>query len=331
MISVKYKILSVCLLFIVSFGIQSCNKSDENRWYIEVDSSKTKVQSIDISKEYYDPNTNFEEFKQKYAWFQGTVPDDIYVERRTDSLEIALYKEAISKVNVPQLENQLSDLFAHIKHYYPTFHQPKVYLYSSALGMVKEGPVVFMPDMNALFIDVSSFMGEKSKFYDGLEEYYKTSMNPENIIVKATDALISNMVPFDKNNQKFIDLMVYQGKKKVLMDAFLPKVEHRLKMNYSQKQYNWAAANEDNIWNYFVENDLVFSSDPNLVNRFITEGPFSKFYTEVDQKSSPQVGIYIGWQICNAFLAEQSDITLQDFLKMNATDLFNESKYNPNK
>ena len=64
--------------------------------------------------------------------------------------------------------------------------------------------------------------------------------------------------------------------------AFLPDFPDYLKMNYTQKQYEWAIANEANIWNFFVENNLVFSDDTRLGERFIKPGPFSKFYTEID-------------------------------------------------
>jgi hypothetical protein len=75
-------------------------------------------------------------------------------------------------------------------------------------------------------------------------------------------------------------------------------------MNYTQKQYEWATGNEANIWNYFVESNLIFGDDPRLGERFISPGPFSKFYTEIDNESSPQIGIFTGWQICKAYLKE---------------------------
>lgn len=326
----KRNILTFFGLFLMLiFSLQNCQDKNENRWDIAVKPLKSEVKITDISKEYYDTKVDLEDFKKKYDWFQGTVSDEDFAQRRTDSVEVKIYQEAISKINVPKLEEELTNLFAHIQHYYPKFKTPKVYIFSSALQMVKQSPLIYIPQDNFLFIDVSSFMGEESEFYEGLETYYKTTMNPKNIVVKVADIIISNIVPFDKNNQKFIDHILYQGKKKVLLDAFLPKVSEHLKMNYSQAQYNWAVANEENIWNYFVENDLVFSPDPRLVDRFITEGPFSKFYTEIDQKSSPQVGIYIGWRIATAFTKENPEISLQDFLKLNATEIFNQSKYNP--
>ena len=72
-------------------------------------------------------------------------------------------------------------------------------------------------------------------------------------------------------------------------------------MNYTPKQYDWAKENEVNIWNFFVENNLIFSDDIRLSERFIKPAPFSKFYTEIDNESSPQIGIFIGWEICKKF------------------------------
>ena len=100
-------------------------------------------------------------------------------------------------------------------------------------------------------------------------------------------------------------------------------------MNYSETQQGWAEANEANIWNYFVENNMVFSDDPKLYERFLSVAPFSKFYTEIDQKSSPRVGSFIGWRICKAFYAQKPETKLSDFLRMNATEIFNQSNYKP--
>ena len=123
--------------------------------------------------------------------------------------------------------------------------------------------------------------------------------------------------------------IILEGKIKTLQDAFLPNTPDYLKMNYSQTQEEWAEANEANIWNYFVENDLLFSADPNLSERFITPGPFSKFYTEVDRESSPQIAIWTGWQICKHYLKAHPEEKLQVFLKKNATEIFNASDYRP--
>ncbi|MDO5616319.1 MAG: gliding motility protein GldB, partial [Cruoricaptor ignavus] len=102
-----------------------------------------------------------------------------------------------------------------------------------------------------------------------------------------------------------------------------------LKIGYTPQQYDWAKTNEANIWNYFVENDLLFSDDARLQERFIAPGPFSKFYTQIDNESSPQIAIFTGWQICKSFYAKHPKTPLQDFMKMSAEEIFNKAGYKP--
>ena len=172
-------------------------------------------------------------------------------------------------------------------------------------------------------------MGEKSEYYDGIDNYVKKDMNPENVITRVSENIAADFVPVTPDQNKFLDKIVNQGKLLILQDAFLPKTPDQYKIGYSKEQQSWAISNEENIWNYFVENDLLFSDDSNLNERFLNKGPFSKFYTEIDQKSSPRIGTFIGWQICRKYLAEHPEVTLQQFLQKNATEIFNNCDYKP--
>ena len=318
------------LLFSTVFvtGMNSCKKESENIWKVEVKNPVEKIKLIDISKELYDPNISLETFTQKYPFFQGTVPKEDFVERRKDPEEIIIYKDAISKIDVTKLNKELADLFSHIKNYFPEFTEPTVFLYSSALQSAMD-PIFYHAKENMLFIDISAFMGENNPNYKGMEQYFQKSMSSKNILPKVSLTFAEYFVPAIGDSLKFIDQIVYHGKLMTLQDAFLPQEPDALKMNYSPEQYEWAKANEVNIWNYFVENNLVFSDDQRLAERFINPAPFSKFYTEIDNESSPQIGIFSGWQICRKFYKEKPDTKLADFLKMNAQEIFNQSNYKP--
>ena len=320
----KYVLVSAVFLL----GLNSCEKTPENQWKVTLKNPAEKVELSDISKEYYDSKILLEDFTKKYPWFQGTVPDEDFATRRMDEEEIKIYKEAISKIDPVKLNKELSDLFAHVKIYFPGFQTPKVFLYSSALQGMME-PVFFEPRENLVFIDITGFMGDNNPNYKGVETYFQASMNPQNIIPKVSETVAKNFVLPNAKQQKFIDELVYHGKILTLQDAFLPDFPDYLKMNYTQKQYEWAQENEVNIWNFFVENNLVFSDDIRLNERFIKPAPFSKFYTEIDNESSPQVGIFMGWQICKKFYKENPDTPLAAFLQLDAQKIFNDSKYKP--
>ena len=315
---------------IIVFSLSACKKENENRWEVEIKNPVKKVTVTDLSGEFYNSSVSLEDFKKKYPWFQGSVPNEDYDDRRKDTMEVRIYKEAISKIDKKKLDKDLVNLFSHIKNYFPKFQPPHIYLYSSVADPQNiTDPIFIREEENMLFVDITAFMGEGNKNYKGLELYFQKTMNPENLVPKISTFFAARLVPAPVDQQKFLDQMVYQGKIQILQDAFLPNVPEHLKMNYSKEQYDWAMANEANIWNYFVENDLLFSSEPNLSERFITPGPFSKFYTEVDRESSPQIAIWTGWQICKHYLNAHPEEKLPVFLKRNATEIFNGSEYRP--
>lgn len=322
------KIFRIAILSsILVLSLDSCKKEQESQWKVEIEKPAEKVQVVDISKMFYDKNVPLEQFKTSFPWFQGTVSDEDFSKRRTDANEVKIYNEAIHKIDVNKLQTELQELFSHIKYYYPKFTSPKVYLFSSALQMAQD-PIIYDEKSGFLFIDITGFMGDGNVNYKGLEQYFQKSMNPANIVPKVSQIFAENIVTAS-SQQKFVDQLILNGKIMTLQDAFLPNFPDYLKMSYTKKQYDWAVTNEANIWNYFVESNLIFSDDPRLVERFISPGPFSKFYTEIDNESSPQIGIFTGWQICKSYLKQNPETKLLDFLKMDAQTIFNKAGYKP--
>ncbi len=325
------KFFRLFLIFLmVSFTFISCKKEAESRWNIEIKQTEM-VKITDISAEFYNDKVPFQDFKDKFGFFLSPqVPDATYERKRNNALEKRIYKSALSLNKLPQLEKDLAGLFAHIKFYFPKFQQPKVYVFSSATELYEE-PILYLPEQKLLFIDLSAFMGEKSEFYEGIDTYLRREMNPQNVVTRVGETIAGDYVPATPDHQKFLDKMINLGKLLTLQDAFLPEAKDQYKIGYSNQQQSWAISNEENIYNYFVENDILFSDDNGLEERFLNKGPFSKFYTEIDQKSAPKTGAFIGWMMCRKYLEEHPEVSLQKFLQLPATEIFNNSHYKPNK
>lgn len=318
------------VFFLLTFHllITSCNKEEENRWQIELPTSE-KVKVTNISMDFYNEKIPFAQFKEKFGFFLSPqVPDATYEKKRNNPLEKRVYKNAVSLNSIPKIEKDLAKLFSHVKHYFPQFQSPKVYVFSSATELYEE-PILYLPEQQLLFIDLSAFMGEKSEFYEGIEVYLRKDMNPENLLPRIAETLAAEYMIVIPDQQKFLDKIINSGKLLILQDAFLPETNNQFKIGYSKDQMEWSEANEENMYNYFVENDLLFSDDAGLEERFINKGPFSKFYTEIDRKSAPKTGTYIGWQICKAYLKKNPEVTLQHFLQLPALEIFNKSSYKP--
>ena len=124
--------------------------------------------------------------------------------------------------------------------------------------------------------------------------------------------------------------MIFEGKKMYLLDLYLPTISNQEKIGYSSDKFNWAKANEQQIWMYFIDRKILFSTDFNLNARFLENGPFSKFYMEQDNLSPGKIGVWLGWQIVRSFM-EKNDVSLQELLKMNEDEIFKKSNYKPKK
>ncbi len=85
------------------------------------------------------------------------------------------------------------------------------------------------------------------------------------------------------------------------------------------------------IWSYFVDKELLYSTDNSLNTRFIDLAPFSKFYLDIDNKSPGSVGSWLGWQIVRSFMKYNKDVSLTELMKMDNETIFKKSKYKPNR
>jgi uncharacterized protein YjaZ len=115
-----------------------------------------------------------------------------------------------------------------------------------------------------------------------------------------------------------------------LVNAFLPNVKDDLKMGYTPQQLELAQVNEFLIWQYFMENKLLYSYDVDLLHRFVFEAPFSKFYLESDQESPGRIGVYMGWQIVESYL-KNNEVSLNEMIKTDSEIIFEKSKFKPRK
>ena len=154
-------------------------------------------------------------------------------------------------------------------------------------------------------------------------------MTPDQVVSGAVQAIGREIIPFNPRQQSFVDLMVNEGKSLVLADALIPTTQDHLKIGYTQEELDWALANEGNIWNYFVEQNMLFETERTYKERFLNPGPFSKFLNEIEADSPGRIGAFVGWQICREYLDRNPDFTLEQFIQTDTQTIFKESKYKP--
>ena len=110
------------------------------------------------------------------------------------------------------------------------------------------------------------------------------------------------------------------------MDAFLPYTPDSLKTGYTQQQLTNGFAAEKEIWTYFVENDLLYQTDPTIVSPYVNDGPKT---TELGEWSPGNIGQFVGWQIVKKWMDKNDKASLKQLIQTPSKQIFEEARYKP--
>lgn len=263
--------------------------------------------------------------KAEYPYFfPENVTDSIAISKIRSQEEQELFLET-QKVfeDFSTTHKELEKLFKHVKYYNPKFSSPDVVTMITNIDY--ESRVIYADSL--LLLSLDAYLGKDHPFYVDFPEYIRQNNQKNHLIVDVAKIFVDIKMP-PKSHRRFVDKIIAEGKKMYLLDAYLPEVSNLEKIGYSAEKMEWAMANEEQVWVYFIENKLLYSTDTQLSYRFIKDAPFSKFYTAQDNLSPGRIGVWIGWQIVRSFM-EKNDVSLQELLKMNEEELFRKSKYKP--
>ncbi|WP_299012685.1 gliding motility lipoprotein GldB [uncultured Polaribacter sp.] len=305
----------------------SCSKQNNQNIDVSKVDVNFKVNRFDIDF-YTTEAKDLQQLKNKYAvFFPKEITDSIAIAKINSKDEQELFAET-QKVykDFEPIKKQLTSLFKHVKYYNPKFKSPKVVTMLTNIDY--ESRVVYADSLLILSLDV--FLGKNHPFYNDYPNYIKENNTKEHLIVDVANTIIAQQVLPKPNDRTFLQKMIAEGVKLYVLDAYLPTVANHLKFGANPDKYNWLLANEEQIWSYFIEKELLFSTDTKLNSRFLETAPFSKFYSEQDKLSPGKVGVWVGWQIVRSYM-KHNNVSLQELLKMNTTDLYSKSKYKPRK
>lgn len=314
------------MFLMVFFCFYSCKK--EKSLTVDISSINGSFNLSRFDVDFYTAkHKDLLKLKAKYPYFfPESMPDSISIAKMKNKDEQELFSETqkIYKDFTDQ-KIKLSSLFKHIRYYNPKFKPPRVVTILSNIDY--ESRVIHADSLLLISLDV--FLGKEHAFYNDYPKYIKQNNSKEHLIVDVAKVFIEwKLQP--KVNRSFISKMIYEGKKMYLLDLYLPEVKDVIKFGTTDDKFNWALSNEEQIWSYFIQNELLFSTDTKLNSRFLETAPFSKFYMKQDDLSPGKIGVWVGWQIVRSFM-KHNDVSLQELIKINETDLFSKSKYKPRK
>lgn len=315
----KYLILTLCIGTLVS-----CTSKLEK----EIQAIPMEFEFRRFDKDFANATPeDLSKIKDEYPiFFNPNVEDEFWIKKMTDTLQIELEEEVIKAFpNDQELYEPVKSVFQHVKYYFPRFEPPTVY--SSTTDVAYETKVILSG--KDLVIGLDSYLGEDHYFYEGVQKYFVQNMIKERMPIDVALELATHTVA-PIQDRTFLSQIIYHGKLLYMTNLWVPKAKESLIMGFTSDQWEWAEENEEDVWRYFIERELLYSTDSSLKQRFIEDGPFSKFYLEIDNESPARMGAYMGWQIVTSYM-RHNNASLDELAVLDADLIFKNSKYKPRK
>jgi len=227
------------------------------------------------------------------------------------------------------VEKELTQAFKYIKYYYPKVRVPKFIAFVS--GFSVQTPI----GDDYMGIGLDMFLGKDSKFYRAIVKsvplYLSRRFTPDYVVPRITETFArEELFPQRDENHSLLSKMIENGKILYFMDQVLDdKVADTVKIGYTDKQLAWCKTYEGDIWAYFIGNNLLFETDFQKIQMYVSEAPFTPGIGEKNE-SAPKLGVWTGWQIVRKYMKENPAVTLQQLMtEQDAQKILSASKYKP--
>jgi len=224
------------------------------------------------------------------------------------------------------LEDALNEAFSYYHHYFPDAVMPTVYTYLSGLNY--ENPVDLIDD-SVMIIALDMYLGKDFDPYKrvGLSYYQVLRMDSPYILTDCFKEISARRHLDNSKLKTLLDHMIYQGKVLLFLDYMLPDVPDEVKIGYSSDQFQWAKANEPDLWAFLIENDLLYTTRYFEINKLMQDGPFTNGF---GKESPARLGQWLGWYIVKSYADNHPEMHLEEILgSSDSGEILRESGYRP--
>jgi hypothetical protein len=186
---------------------------------------------------------------------------------------------------------------------------------------------------NFLAIGLQFYLGKDFSIYN--DPGYISSVAPlyrsarfskEYIASDVFKLVIDDLFPDSSSRYPLIERFIEKGKRLYLLQQFLPNSNDTLLIGYTGKQLEWCKENERSMYNFFIQQNLLFEIDPALTQNFTTDGPTTQGMPE---QSPGNIGAFLGWEIVKAYMQKKPSVTVAQLMRTSNKNIFNEADYKP--
>ena len=262
-------------------------------------------------------------YPQAVQQMKGFLADPYFVE---------LYKYVNQQYgNMEDVETELKSALARYIYYFPDTQVPAFYSVVGGIDPDSYTKLVEGCEINgklALILHLDWYLGKDNKYYGALPKYIRAQCEKRFLVIDCfRNVLVWEQLP-NKEPITLLDNMLAAGKVLYFTEMLFPDRPVSDIFAYTDEELQWAEKHHGDVWNYLIENELVYSKDAKVAQHLIDVAPETKPF-----KDSPgRMGAFIGWKIVCNFMENHPEISLQEMMKMtDMNEMLKKSGYKPKK
>jgi hypothetical protein len=225
-------------------------------------------------------------------------------------------------------EMELKKGLQFVKYYFPNYKVPEnIVTYIGPLNGY--GDIVSDDD---LIVGLHLHLGKNFSLYKSelvqqtYPDYISNHFEPDYIVVNNLKNIVLDLFPEKLEDRSLVQQMVEKGKRLFVLSKVLTGSDENKLIGYTAVQLKDCYEHEKNIWDLFVQNNLLQTIDNNIIKNYIGESPKTQ---ELGDASPGNIGSFAGWQIVKKYMKKYPETSLQKLMATDADTIFQEAKYKP--
>ncbi len=228
-----------------------------------------------------------------------------------DTTILSIYKDIKTEFSdFSQFHEGFNEAFSHYHYYFPDSSLPRIVTFYSNFNAKA------LPLDSTLAIGLDMYLGANNEHVkliprDILPQYIKDDMHKRYMIADGMKYWLLNRFYDENSGDDFASQIIALGKIMYLLDAMLPNTPDEIKIDYTKEEIEWVRQHEEQIWKTLIDEKILYTKNPTIINQFIVDGPFTK---GLPKESPSKVGVWVGWQIVRDYVND-NDIDVLSVLK----------------
>lgn len=334
------KLAHIFLVLVLLFTTFSCRKNAKELSLSDKQQIEVKINRFDSILICLNTNNLHDDLKgvsSRYPDFYSVYFSDILGFAPNDTIGISnamkmfVSDSTMKKVNadvvkrfgnITDIEKEISNAFSIFHFYFNDIKLPKIFFFVSGFNQA-----VYAND-NIIAIGTDMYLGQDYPLYDGITYgYMKYGMQKKFISVDLLNALIIRQFGYDTDKERLIDNIIYRGKLLYLLSVMLPDRKPEDILSFTPEQIRWCEKYEKQVWGAIVDQKDLFSSDNQLISKYINPAPFTN---PVSPDSPGRLGLWVGYRIVSCYMDKNGDVGIPDLMRLNDYQtLLQQSGYRP--